>query len=1383
MTPIMGIIAVVAVAALLTVAIVWLLLLPRKDAPATQAGVGDGGVQQIDVVVKGGYSPSTIAVRAGTPVRLMFDRRESGECSSHVVFSDFGIDRTLPAFETTPVEFTPEHPGEYEFACGMNMLHGKLIVRDADETDDDERTEEVRGSHNGRIQDGRESQSDQHVDMTMDMHDMHMGHDDQHMGHTAMDHVHHGEHECACHMSEAGNASVDSESDEHSDGDCHDNDDNGKARGVVEARGDQHMDMSHVHHGEDECACCVSKAGDASASADSGGHADAVSHTRTEASNMRSGSGSDAVVGASDSSDSDRISDTSSASDSKSASSPDEQDRSDAARRTEIRDLWRRLIVAVVLTLPVFVATMFMVFHMSPWIQLVLITPVMFYSGWPIHRTGWTSLLHRSPEMNSLVALGTAASYLFSVVVTVAPHLLPVGSREPYFEAVGTIIALMLVGQLLEAKARLGTGEAIRGLIGLKPKTARIVDRNVLEAAQSGQSMQSMQPAESEEHSDIANSGNAQHNDHSIHADYAGYAAASEESPSLPKSVIESTQTQDISVDDVRVGDIVVIRPGEKLPVDGIVVAGESAIDESMVTGEPLPVRKTVGDAVTGATVNGSGSLRFRATKVGADTMLSQIIELVRRAQTSKAPIQRMADRIARYFVPAVFLIAIWTFVAWWAFGPAPQGVHALVAAVSVLVIACPCALGIATPLSVTIGTGKAAQNGVLIRSAQALETMHKVDTIILDKTGTITAGQPSLTDIEVIAGRGEEDANELSESETSQVAAAAAAGSSASGASHPVANATSMPEHSGDDTAENIDDALRNRLLALAASAEQSSEHPLAQAIVHGARDRQLTLLHAESFSSDAGGGVSARIDDHEIMVGNADYLRHANVDNVAAAEQAATRFAAEGATPVLLAVDGRLAAVLAVADAIKPGSAGAIAALQQRGLDVVMVTGDNEITAQAVARQVGIEQVEAGVKPQDKGSVVTRLKAQGHKVAMVGDGINDAPALAAADVGIAIGTGTDIAIESSDITLISGELGGLVTAYDLSKATMRNIVENLWFAFGYNGLGIPVAAGVLYPFTGLLLNPMIAGAAMAFSSLSVVINANRLRGFRPARIGQQRAASDSDSGSGVASGEQPEHYSAAGTNSREVRQHEMQHHHEMHHHDAPGIATITNAANESAPVSAGTPAGEATDRAEKEANDMSIFHRHEHHDHADTAAAQGQAVAVEQHECHCQHMEADSDDGHAAHHMKHMDMDHMHHDAACCHADLSDLSGSIDSSGSLAAGHRHGTMTMNSKHCACCGPDDADSAPAAQKSQLSPTLEQSQPAQSTESSENLPSVGSKPQTEAPAKVTDPVCGMTIDPADASDTRDYNGTTYYFCNPGCAASFDKDPASFASAS
>ncbi|MEK0279618.1 heavy metal translocating P-type ATPase [Bifidobacterium mongoliense] len=895
----MGPIVVLAALAV-TALIVWLFLIPRRAGHATAARE-DAGVQHVDIVVKGGYSPSTIQVRAGVPVRLAFDRRESGECSSHVVFPDFGIDRTLTAFQTTVVEFTPDAPGTYEFACGMNMLHGTLIVAPAEGADAD-------------------------------------------------------------------------------------------AGAAVGTRASASPAVTSAV---------------ASVAAPTGSRA--VSHTPSQ--------------------DGDS----------------DEQERSDAERRTEIRDLWRRLIVAVVLTLPVFIATMFMLFHLDPWIQLVLITPVMFYSGWPIHRTGWASLFHRSPEMNSLIALGTAASYGLSVVMTVMPTALPEGSREPYFEAVGTIIALMLLGQLLEAKARLGTGEAIRALIGLRPKTAHIVSREAL---------QGLNAEETRRQGAVA------------------------------------TDTIDVPVDDVRVGDIVVIRPGEKLPVDGVVVAGRSAVDESMVTGEPLAVSKRPGATVTGATVNGSGTLRFEATKVGADTMLSQIIALVRRAQASKAPIQRMADRIARYFVPAVMLIALWTFVIWWLLGVEPEGVFGLVAAVSVLVIACPCALGIATPLSVTIATGKAAQAGVLIRSSQALETTHGIDTVIVDKTGTITAGAPSVSWVQPIEA-----------------------------------------EALGADD-DGIDE---RRLLELAAAAEQPSEHPLAEAIVAAAKGERkigadgnedadgadgadaardghvydaepsdpaahVVLPTARNFDSDPGGGVLARVEDHDIVVGNADFLLERGVAGLEGAGSALSRAAAAGATPVLVGVDGRLRGVIAVVDALKPTSAAAIAALQRRGLDVVMVTGDNESTARAVAGQVGIgrDQIVAGVKPRDKRQVVARLQAQGHRVAMVGDGINDAPALAQADVGVAMGTGTDVAIESSDITLISGDLTGMVTAYDLSKATMRNIVQNLWFAFGYNALGIPVAAGLLYPFIGALLNPMIAGAAMAFSSLSVVINANRLRRFR---------------------------------------------------------------------------------------------------------------------------------------------------------------------------------------------------------------------------------------------------------------------------------------------
>lgn len=854
----------------LTVLLVWLFMMPRRHDPAVRAQM-DRGVQRMRVVVKGGYQPSAITVRAGAPVQLLFDRRESGECSSHVVFPDFGIDKTLGAFSTTAVQFTPDAPGTYEFACGMNMLHGTLVVLPGDAVRDEA----------------------------------------------------------------AGDEAIPSPA-------------NGRDNDRDDAYGD----------GDDRAAAGV------------GVHADVDVDDR------------------------------------------DEQARSDAERRLEIRDLWRRLIVAAVLTVPVFISTMFGLFHLNPWIQLLLITPVMVYSGWPIHRTGWASLLHREPEMNALVALGTAASYGFSVVVTLIPDTLPAASREPYYEAVGTIIALMLVGQLLEAKARLGTGEAIRSLMGLRANTARIVNRNVLGAARTDGG----------------------------HPANEGHPADGDD------PAITSTDTVDVPVDDVRVGDIVVIRPGEKLPVDGVVVDGASAIDESMVTGEPVAVTKRAGDTVIGATVNGSGALRLRATKVGADTMLAQIIELVRHAQASKAPIQRMADRIARYFVPAVMLIALWTFTVWWLIGTEPRGVFGLVAAVSVLVIACPCALGIATPLSVTIAMGKAAGNGVLIRSSKALEGMHAIDTVMLDKTGTITAGKPSVRAIDVPSSAFDPD-----------------------------------------------------EVLALAAAAERPSEHPLAQAVVAAAEARHLALSPATGFVSDPGGGITARVDGHVVTVGNAGYLADAGVRGLQDAHQPSVMAAGDGSSVVLVGVDTRFVAVLAISDTIKPTSTAAIAALHRRGLHVVMVTGDNELSARAVARQVGITQVVAGVKPKDKREQIIDLQRQGHRVAMVGDGINDAPALAQADIGVAIGTGTDVAIESSDVTLISGDLQTLVAAYDLSGATMRNIVQNLWFAFGYNGIGIPIAAGMLYPFIGVLLNPMIAGAAMAFSSLSVVVNANRLRGFTP--------------------------------------------------------------------------------------------------------------------------------------------------------------------------------------------------------------------------------------------------------------------------------------------
>jgi Cu+-exporting ATPase len=564
--------------------------------------------------------------------------------------------------------------------------------------------------------------------------------------------------------------------------------------------------------------------------------------------------------------------------------------------------------------------------------------------------------------------------------------VLPEDLREVYYEAVGVIITLILLGRLLEAMAKGGTSEAIRKLIGLQAKTARVV---------------------------------------------------------------RDGEEEDIPIEQVQFGDIVVVRPGEKVPVDGEIIEGRSTLDESMVTGESLPVTKAEGDAVIGATINQTGAFRFKATKVGADTMLAQIIRLVDQAQGSKAPIQRLADLIASRFVPAVIFIAIGTFVVWFNLGPAPAFIFALVNAVAVLIIACPCALGLATPLSIMVGTGKGAQNGILIRSAEALETAHKLQTVVLDKTGTITRGQPSLTDI-VVTG-------ELGESE----------------------------------------------LLRLVASAERSSEHPLGEAIVRGATDRGLELAEPVDFESVTGKGIRVTVDGRQILVGNRRLLEDAGI-SPADLEDSAGSLSAEGKTPMLAAVDGKPGGVIAVADTVKEDSVAAIATLRRLGIETVMITGDNRRTAEAIARQVGIERVLAEVLPEDKALEVSRLQGENKLVGMVGDGINDAPALAQADVGIAIGTGTDVAIEASDVTLISGELKGVVTAITLSRATMRNIRQNLVFAFLYNTIGIPVAAGVLYPAFGILLSPMIAAAAMALSSLSVVTNANRLRRYR-------RAAQDS--------------------------------------------------------------------------------------------------------------------------------------------------------------------------------------------------------------------------------------------------------------------------------
>src|SRR6266536_1349527 len=737
-------VAVLLAAATAIAGLAWFFFGPRRARAAELSG----GVQRVQVMVRGGYSPDVIRAQQGVPLELTFDRQESGDCTSRVVFPDLAVSAGLPAFERTTVRLDPARAGSFGFACGMNMIHGTLLVEPSGEP-----------------------------------------------------------------AAAAGQGPADG-------------------------------------------APAVAPGAD-------GGAADA-----------------------------------------------------EAAQAAERR---------------------------------ALITPVMFYAGWPIHRTGWLTLAHRSADMNSLITLGTSAAYGYSLLVTLAPGLLPADVRGVYFEAVGVILTLILLGRLIETRAKAGTGEAIRALLGLRARTARVV--------RSG------------------------------------------------------TETQ--------------IPAGEVVVGDAIVLSGSSAVDESMVTGEPMPVTKRAGDMVIGAAINTTGSLRVRADKVGADTMLAQIIRLVQQAQASKAPIQRLADAASGYFVPAV----------------------------AVLIIACPCALGLATPLSVMVGTGKGAQAGILIRSAEALETAQKLDTVVLDKTGTITAGKPALTDIRVTGNLAEDE------------------------------------------------------LLALAAAAEADSEHPLAAAIAAGARERGLALPLATSFDSVTGMGVQATVGGRAVLAGSTRLLAGAGIDT-AALDPVAAQLSAEGKTPVLAAVDGTAAGVLAVADTVKDDSAAVIAALGRLGVAVVMLTGDNARTAAAIAREVGVRRVVAEVLPEHKAGEIRRLQGEGRKVGMAGDGINDAPALAAADVGLAIGTGTDVAIEAADITLISGSLAGVVTAIALSKATMRNIRQNLFLALAYNGTGIPIAAGVLYPFFGIRLSPVIAAAAMALSSLSVVTNANRLRRYHPTPLSETEAA-----------------------------------------------------------------------------------------------------------------------------------------------------------------------------------------------------------------------------------------------------------------------------------
>ncbi len=697
-------------------------------------------------------------------------------------------------------------------------------------------------------------------------------------------------------------------------------------------------------------------------------------------------------------------------------------DHEKAAREREVHALKRRLGVGIALTVPVFLGSFPEWFPWVPrilqsfWVLLLLSTPVQFWVGAQFYRGCWAALRRRTSDMNTLIAVGTSAAYLYSLAMTVVPGFFQARGITPavYFDTAAVIITLILLGRLLEAIAKGRTSEAIKRLVGLQAKTAR---------------------------------------------------------------VIRDGEEADIPVEEVRIGDLVVVRPGEKVPVDGVVREGASAVDESMLTGESLPVEKRPDDPVIGATLNKTGTFRFVATKVGRDTVLAQIIKLVEEAQGSKAPIQRLADRVASVFVPAVIGIAILTFGVWWAVGPRPAFLFGLLNFVSVLIIACPCALGLATPTAIMVGTGKGAEQGILIRSGESLETAHRIQTIVFDKTGTLTKGQPEVTDVLCLG------AEEMGNAECGM--RNEEGGGRNSAIRNPQSEVAAQPRE----------------MLRLAASLERGSEHPLGEAIVARAKEGGLILSDVEGFEAVPGHGVRGKVDGRSVVLGNAKLMHEMGVSLGTLAETAET-LAGQGKTPMFVAVDGEPIGVIAVADTLKEHSAEAISALHRLGVEVAMITGDNRRTAVAIAQQTGIDRVLAEVLPDQKADEVRKLQAEGKVVAMVGDGINDAPALAQANVGIAIGTGTDVAMEASDITLIRGDLRGVVTAIQLSKRTLRTIKQNLFWAFIYNVLGIPVAAGLLYPFFGMLLDPMVASAAMALSSVSVVTNSLRLRRFRPSVV-----------------------------------------------------------------------------------------------------------------------------------------------------------------------------------------------------------------------------------------------------------------------------------------
>lgn len=884
--------------------LLWFFFGPKTG----KAAVFQAGVQEATIRVEGAYQPNRITLKAGVPARLKFDRREATDCSNRVVLPDFGISRALPAFATTTIDFTPEEPGEYSFACAMNMYRGTLVVEPASRIPEAEITTAPPTQIRSEVA-PQPSAEERPARVEFVIREM--------PGITTITAI----EDLLVRQPGVERAQVNAAS--------------------------ERVTVDYVPG--------------------------IVSPERLA--QAMEGTGYRVEV-----------------------ATPEEEraDRGADAREIEVADVTRRVWVAAALTVPITIAAMW---HLvaplptgllgrivgvvaDPYVQLILTLPVLFYSGWGFFKATWYTLKNRTADMNTLIGIGTGAAFLYSLVATFFGGWLEARGVEAavYYETAAVIVTLILLGRLLEVRAKAGTSAAIEKLLSLQARTAR-VRRDGTEL--------------------------------------------------------------DIPVEEVRAGDWVVVRPGEKVPVDGVIREGESTIDESMVTGESVPVTKGSGDPVIGSTINSAGGFVFEATKVGKDTMLAQIVRLVQEAQGSKAPIQRLADVVSGYFVPAVIIVAVLTFIGWFVWGPEPAFLLALLNMVAVLLIACPCALGLATPTSIMVATGKGAQSGILIKDAEALEVTGKLNTVILDKTGTLTQGR------------------------------------------HQVRAVVTAPEIRDDE------------LLAIVAATQRGSDHPLARAIVRAAEERGLPLPKMLDFRYYTGMGTGARVAGLEVLVGNRRLMHERQVD-VSALEADAERLAAAGQTVNFIARDGRAAGLISLADVVRPTSREAVKELHRLGIEVVMITGDNWGVGRAIGHELGIDTVLAEVLPEHKVSEVAKLQRQGKIVAMVGDGVNDAPALAQADVGMAIGSGTDVAIEAAEVALLKNDVFDVARTVALSRATMRNIRQNLFFAFVYNGLGIPIAAGLLYPAFGWTLSPMIAAGAMAASSISVVLNALRLNTFR---------------------------------------------------------------------------------------------------------------------------------------------------------------------------------------------------------------------------------------------------------------------------------------------